>query len=391
DGLNLEYTFQIDYVHPFSDKVKLETGVKSVLRRIDSDYRTLVKANDGAEFEPVPLLTDLFFYDQDVFAGYVSFNLKLGDKWGLIAGTRYEHTDIRGEYQSELPNFKQNYDNWLPSIILNRKLSQFSNLKLSYNQRIQRPSLFFINPFTAINDPNNIQLGNPFLDPERVDQYEIAYNTFIKGIVINGAIFYRRTSDLIESFLTLADDGVTSETTYLNIGRSNNIGFNFFTSATIFKKLTLRGNFSLFRYDGTGSVDGNELERVAYQWNGFANGSLKLSETLRIDAFGFFRGNRQTLQGFNPAFGIFSLGLNKEFSKRTTMGIRIVEPFAENKPFESELIGTNFRQETFFDIPFRSFGISISHKFGQIDFRQQNRRSRVKNDDQKGGDNNTNF
>lgn len=391
DGLNLEYTLQLDYVHPFSDKLKMETGLKSVIRRIDSDYRTLVKEDDQGSFQPNPQLTDLFFYDQDVYAGYLSFNIGLGEKWGLVAGTRYELTDIRGDFRSETPAFANDYANLLPSIILSRKLSQFSNLKGSYTQRIQRPSLFFINPFTAISDPNNIQIGNPLLEPERVTQYELAYNTFIKGIVLNGSVYLRQTNDIIESFLQVADDGIASETSFLNIGSANNYGANFFTSATLFKNLTLRGSINYNRYEGSGSVGGERLQRSASIWSGNFNISLKLGKNMRIDAFNFFRGRNQTLQGNTPAFGIFSLGANWEVNKRTSFGIRTVEPFVEDKIFASELAGPNFFQASRFAIPFRSIGLSFSHKFGQIDFRQQNRRSRVRNDDQKDGGGNNNF
>lgn len=385
DGLNLEYTAQVDFVEPFSDKVKMETGLKAVIRRIDSDYRTQIKENDGAEFQLSPQLTDLFFYDQDVYAGFLSFNLELGEKWGLVAGTRYEYTDIRGEFRSENPSFANDYANLLPSIILSRKLSMFSSIKASYVQRIQRPSIFFINPFTAITDPNNIQIGNPVLAPERVEQYELAYNNYIKGVVISASVFYRRTSDIIESFLNVGDEGIVSETTFLNIGRANNYGVNTFTSATFFKKLKLRLGINYIRYDGTGFVGNQQLSRTANIWSGNMGGSYDISKKIQLDGFGFFQGLRQTLQGFNPAFNLFGVGASYVVSERTKLGIRIIEPFSENKSFPSELSGATFRQQSDFSIPFRSFGISLSHKFGQIDFKEQNRRSRVKNDDQKDG------
>jgi ferric enterobactin receptor len=383
DGLNLEYTAQLDYVHPFSSKVKMETGVKAVIRRIDSDYFTEVKEDDTQQFVTAPLLTDFFQYDQDVLAAFLSFNLNLTDKWGVVAGTRFERTLIGGEFRSENPSFSNQYNNLLPSIIVNRKLSTFSSIKASYNQRIQRPSLAFINPFTTITDPNTLQIGNPDLDPELVEQYELAYNTYIKGVVINGSVYFRQTSGLIESFLQLNDDGLSSTTTFLNIGSSDVVGVNFFTSFTLAKILTLRLGANYGRYNGRGFANGEELQRSADIASGNVNGSLKLSDKLRIDAFGFFRARRQTLQGANPAFGIFGIGGNYELSDRTTLGIRIIEPFAENKPFVSNLRGENFEQESAFFIPFRSFGINFSHKFGQIDFRSQNRRSKVRNNDQK--------
>ncbi|MFT6000449.1 MAG: ferric enterobactin receptor [Neolewinella sp.] len=391
EGLNLEYTGQVDYVHPFSKKVKMETGVKAVLRRIDSDYFTQVKETDEAEFVSDSRLTDLFLYDQDVYAGYVSFNVSLGDKWGLIAGTRYEVTEIGGDFRSENPSFNNSYQNLLPSIILNRKLSQFSNIKASYNQRIQRPSLFFINPFTSISDPNTLTIGNPSLEPERVRQYEVAYNTYIKGVVLNGAVYLRQTNDLIENFLELSDDGIASTTSYLNIGSSDTYGANIFTSFTVWKKLNLRGSFNYGRYNGTGFAGGEALTRSADVISGNVGGSFTFSKKVRLDLFSFFRNRNQSLQGATASFSIISVGANWNVSERTTLGIRVIEPWNEDKFFISEISGPNFNQLSSFSIPFRSVGLNLSYKFGEIDFKSQNRRSRVKNDDQKSGEGGGNF
>jgi len=391
DGLNLEYTGQIDYVHPVNDKLKIETGLKAVLRRIDSDYFTQVKENDGAQFETDPRLTDLFQYDQDVAAAYLSTNIGLGDKWGVQVGARYERTTIGGEFRSENPEFKNEYNNFLPSLIVNRKLSAFSNLKGSYTRRIQRPSLQFINPFTTLADPNSLQIGNPDLEPELVDQYEVAYNTYIKGVVINASVYLRRTSDLIEPFLQLDDNGITSTTSFLNIGESDTYGTNVFTTFKLWKKLQLRLNVNYGRYNGSGLVNGERLERSANLLSGNGGGSYSLNDKISFDFFAFGTAARQNLQGRNPAFSLFGIGGKYQFSKRTSLGFRIIEPFAANKVFESDLEGASFRQVSSFSVPFRSVGISFSHKFGQIDFKAQNRRSRVKNDDQKEGSGNQQF
>ncbi|NJO86667.1 MAG: outer membrane beta-barrel protein [Lewinella sp.] len=85
DGLNLEYTAQLDYVQPLGENGnKIETGVKSVLRRIKSDYQTSSKASEASPaFVIEPTLTDLFFYDQDVYAAY-SVSISTSVKMGLV-------------------------------------------------------------------------------------------------------------------------------------------------------------------------------------------------------------------------------------------------------------------------------------------------------------------
>lgn len=389
NGVNNEYTFQIDYVHPWSDKIKMETGVKTVIRQIDSDYETLTQDTEDDPFVAVPLLTDEFLYDQDVYAAYLSFTTKLGENYGLVAGARYERTIIGGEYQerADAP-FSQEYDNILPSIILSRTFKNFSTLKASYNRRIQRPSLFFINPFTQAGDPNNLTFGNPTLDPEVVDQYEVSYGAFVKGISLNLALYYRQTTDVIEGFVEIDPVENVSTTSYLNIGINNSIGANLFTSVNIKKVGSFRLGFNVFTYDAESTVEDIDLTRNAVVWSGNAGANINLPRDWKYDLFAFARSPNQTLQGENASFWLYGMGLRKEFNKRFSLGIRAIEPFNRSKSFPSDIVGDGFIQRSNFSIPFRSIGFSIRYNFGQLDFKgnRRGRGTKIKNDDQKDGD-----
>lgn len=382
DGLNLEYTLQTDYIHPFNELIKLETGAKAVIRVIDSDYELKRFDQTSQTYVPVSGASNIFYYDQDVYAGYASLHIKIGKKNGLVAGARYEHTSLGGEFDREFPGFSNAYDNILPSIILSRTLKGFSNVRLSYSQRIQRPSLRYINPYTENSDPNNITVGNPSLEPELVEQYELSYNTFVKGIGLFFSSYYRRTTDIIESYLEIDDDQTTSTTTFLNIGKDRSVGVNLFASATLFKIWVLRGGFNIFTYNVESTAEGIDLSNEAVLWNGNLNSTINLKKDWKIELFGFFRSNQQTLQGYSPSFSMFSAGVRKEFSKQFSVGIRIIEPFQENKPFPSELRGENFFQRSEALVPFRSFGISLNYSFGKLNFNNP-RNSRIRNDDLK--------
>lgn len=385
DGNNQENTIQIDYTHPISKKFKVETGAKSVLRAVNSQFSYDEFNTNTNQYETDNARTDDFDYDQDVIAGYLSSNVKFGEKWGLVAGARYETTRIAGRFANQETTFENDYGNLLPSVILSYKLGKASTTKASYTRRIQRPSLRFINPFVQIANNRDISQGNPELDPELTDQYELSFNTFVKRISINASVYFRQTTGIIESILNVNDEGV-SVTTFQNVGTGNSIGFNFFSSATLFKIWTLRGGFNLFTYDATGTINGQELSREALLFNGNINSSIKVSDSWTIDMFGFYRAPRQTLQGFNPSFTIFSMGIQKKIWKdRGALGIRIVEPFFEFKEFASELRGENYFQSSEFNIPFRSFGINFSYKFGKLDFKQRRRSSKIRNTDLKEG------
>lgn len=391
DGDNAENTIQIDYVHPFGDKFKLETGIKTILRDVKSDFSfdTLNIANNI--YQRDASRTDIFDYTQDVYSGYVSTTFKFGPNYGLIAGMRFEDTEITGDLEQQNSTFENSYNNWLPSVILSRKVGKSTTLKAAYSRRIQRPSLRVINPYIQLNNNRSQSFGNPELDPEITDQYELSYGTYVKAFSINASLFYKQTTRIIESFLTIDNEGFAT-TTFRNIGTNDSYGVNLFTSVTIAKNITVRGGLNVYTYNGQGTVNGQLLEREAVIWDGNMSANIKLKRDWIVDMFGFYRAPQQTLQGTNPTFSLMVMGARKEINEKVSLGIRIVEPFFPNKNFGGELKGENFIQTTDTNIPFRSFALNLRYKFGKLDFKQRNRRSKIRNDDQAGDDDsNQNF
>ncbi|MEO1451950.1 MAG: outer membrane beta-barrel family protein, partial [Bacteroidota bacterium] len=360
-------------------------GVKTIIRRIISQSAYEAFDTLANDYLLDPTRSNDFTYDQDVFAGYASFNVNLGKKYSFVAGARYEWTEIAGESVGENDAFSFNYGNLLPSIILSRKLKQFSTLKLSFNQRIRRPSLFFINPFVNAADSRNITVGNPELNPELTDQVELGYTTILKGVTLNAAVFFRQTRDVIEQIFTVDEFG-RSVGTYLNVGTNQSIGLDVFSSWTIKKIWTLRGGFNLYTYDATGVINGKQVSNTGFLYRINANSSLQLKYGLRLEAFGFFNSPRITLQGTRQAFSIYNFGIKKSlWKKKGSIGATVTQPFSRFQNFGSELNGIDFYQSTDFLFPFRSFGVNFSYRFGKQTFKRR-RRSKVRNDDQKAGE-----
>jgi len=386
DGNNIETTLQLDYVHPFTPSIKLETGAKGVMRKIDSDFSYFDNLSDAFD----PNRTDVFHYDQDVYAGYASFNLKLGKNYGLVAGARYEYTRIAGNFEIDGNPFENDYENVLPSIIFSRTLKNFQAIKASYTRRIQRPSLRYVNPFTDVNDRFSVTTGNPELLPELTDQFELTYSGFVKGVVINTSVFYRLTTDIIEGFTLLDTITEVSTTAFQNIGKNNSIGLNVFLSATIKKFWTLRANFNVYTYDAESTTPGLTLSNNAILYGGNINSTFAFKKGWKVELFGFFRANEQSLQGSNTSFSMFNMGVMKDFGKKLSVGVRVVEPLFRDKEFINELQGDGFSQRTVSTIAFRSYGISVNYRFGKLDFKEPAQRRRgVKNDDLKSeGENN---
>ncbi|MBK8632222.1 MAG: TonB-dependent receptor [Saprospiraceae bacterium] len=380
DGDNYEYTIQTDYVLPMAKGSKLEFGGKSVLRDIKSDFYNESFQNGG--FIKNAESTNIFDYNQNVYAGYLSYSFIVNKKNNFIVGGRYEHTTIEGAYRfGEQNPFANDYGNFLPSITYSRSLPKFRSFKLNYSQRIQRPSLQFINPFNNNADQLNLQIGNPALNPELVQQLEASYNATFLGFTTFSSVYYKYTKNIIESVLKQNEFGATVGT-YDNVGTNNSIGFNTFVSKTI-SKFTMRGGGNIYTYQSQGVVNNQQLSRNTYMYNLFLSGDFSFTGTLKMDFFGFFRSPQRTLQGDNPSFSLYGLGFRKEW-KNTSLGLRVIEPTSADKVFATNIKGNGFTQDSKFSIPFRSLGINFRYKFGKVDFRE--RQSKILNSDLKTGD-----
>jgi outer membrane receptor protein involved in Fe transport len=393
DAINKESTFQLDYTHPFK-KVVWETGVKAIIRDITNDSGVDSADLLGGNRIPVDGRNFIYDYNQDVFSAYTTFGFTLAKKYGVKIGGRYEFTDINGfaTGTAAFTPFTNDYGNFVPSFVVSRTFKNFQTVKFSYNKRLQRPSVFFLNPFLNSADFYNQSQGNPLLGPELADNFEINYSTFVKTTIINASIYYRATTDIIESIITNREvDGENiSFTTYDNVGKNNSVGFNFFGSVNPTKKLTLRGNFNIYTYDinlSAASANISAIEDKVYLiYNGFLSATYTMPKGLTFETFLIANSPRRTFQGRNPSFNMWSLGLKKElFNKKGSIGLNMIDPFNNRKNFESEIRNPAFIQSNNFSIPFRSVGVNFSWRFGSLKV-NQNPKKGVKNDDLKQGE-----
>lgn len=395
---NDEYTAQLDYSLPLSAAWKLEAGAKAIFRDINSpsDFYT---STNGAEFSYNTLMSNVYDYHQDVYAGYGVLSWQINKTLGMQFGGRYERTNINGSAQNQssgIAPVDNSYDNFIPSFSVSKNLSQTSSLRLSYSKRIQRPSLQVLNPFRDVSNDQFQRQGNPLLSPEVSQTVELNYSKmFSPGSMINTSVYYRHTADIIESFATpdIYDGKPVTLTTFSNTGSNNSIGASIYGSVTMFKILTMRGNFDTYTYrpNVTGSLADVAAESKTYlMYKGFISGSVTLPGNFVTETFMILNSPRRTFQGKNPAFNMWVISFNKKFLKdKAKIGINIVDPFNERKNFNSSINTGSLVQQSNVSIPFRSFGLNFSYSFGKVNFNKAPKKKRgINNDDLKSGDEN---
>ena len=179
EAFNSEYTLQGDLIEPLNKTTRLETGIKTILRKAHSDFESQVKFDKADPYHIDPANSNRFSYDQNVYSGYVSLNKTFKAVTARI-GLRVEHTSVDGDFISTGTVVQQEYTSFIPNILLSRAFSKSMNSNLTYGVRLGRPSINSLNPFVNNSDSLVRSYGNPDLGPQYI--HNIAWQIrFFKG------------------------------------------------------------------------------------------------------------------------------------------------------------------------------------------------------------------
>ena len=382
-GKDRETNISVDYAHPISKNFTLETGAKLDFNHINNNIIT--DTLQGGVFVPNANQTYGFIYDRKIYAYYLSASASIFHNFlDVKAGLRDEYTTTKADFEgTNIPN----YNILVPSLVLSHKLGGGQSVKISYTRRVQRPDYGDLNPFLNISDPHNISTGNPALKPERGDNFELGYNkSFDKGANINIAAFYRRNTNDIQQFTTfyseLEINGITYNDVSLsqqyNLGSQIRKGINIYASVPVTDKFSLRSNM-LFSQRTSNNPGSASVTGFAYRIN--MNAQYSFGHDLSAEFFANYRSSQKDIQGTNPKFVFYNFAVRKMIlNKKFSFGLTASNPFANFVGQRSTTFGSNFSQVNIRQVPVRSFGISLSYKFGKLDFKKENK-EKEKDDD----------
>ncbi|WP_207428170.1 outer membrane beta-barrel protein [Pedobacter sp. SYSU D00535] len=374
-----EQTIQLDYLHPVK-KVNAEAGLKLILRNNFSDYEYGIY-NDENDFVVNEAMSNNFDYRQNVYSFYNSYQLKLKD-WGVKAGLRLERTLVDADFVSSKSFFKTDYNNLIPSVSLQRKFKNNSSINLGYTQRIQRPSIWQLNPFEAQFNENFTQRGNTQLKPVLNHSFELSYSIFKKAS-INSGLSYSFANNTIQYVNRL--DGKVSRATFENIGENKDFGFNLSTNQQI-KSFNFNVNGRLSYVFMEGVIDGALLKNDGMQGNIYGYAGYKFKNDWRAGLNGGFYSAWITLQGQSNPYYYTSASLSKELlNKKLTLSGSVSNPFQKFRTWRNETYGTLFTQSELFQNYYRSFKFSVNYKFGQLKDQIKKGKRGINNDDVSGG------
>ena len=369
-----DHTFQIDYTMPIATGQTLSFGTKLQLRDATSDAKYYKKGI----YDPTSSMD--YEYTNTILAGYGEYAGNFG-KIGAKAGLRYEQTWQNVEYHlGNGDDFKKNYGSLVPSASLQYTIGQGCNLGLTYNMRISRPGITYLNPYVDKTNPTTRTYGNTDLDVEKNHNLALVYNMFTPKLMLNLNLHHNFTDNAIEQY-SFYDAQNLLNTTYGNIVRRHQTGLNGYVNWLAAKNTRLFLNGALNYTD----LRSNTLSQSNSGWS--ANAMIGLQQTLpadfKLSVYAMTSTKNYTLQGWSGGFNLITANISKSLLK-DKLNLSLMGMMGLNKGgninIESHSQGKDFTSHTLTKVPLYGFTFTVSYTFGNSKRQAQQHTSRIQND-----------
>jgi iron complex outermembrane receptor protein len=311
------YLLQSDLTYRLTEKIRLETGIKSTFQEYQSaaDYYL----RQQGELLPDIRRTNAFRYDESINAAYLQSSATLPGNLLLKAGTRLEHTYMRG--RQTIPadtSFVINRMDWFPYVYLSRPVMKINDFELRafliYRRTINRPDYDNLNPYVRIVDEFLYETGNPGLKPQFTDNIEanISYNDrpiFAVGQQLTRDLFANvvyQDSQQPEVAVRTQDNVGTNKETYFRLLAAIPPGGKYF--------FVLGTQYNLNEYQGL--YENQPLSFIRGSWRFFTFHSLTLFKQTKLTMNGFLMLKGQQNFYELDTFGQLNFGINQTLLKK---------------------------------------------------------------------------
>ena len=368
-----EHTLQADFTTPLSSLHKLSYGVKFAARLSDSDAKYYLHDvyNEAMSMD--------YSHNSSIGAAYAEYDGHFGNV-GLKAGLRYEHTWQSIEYRlGTTSDFSTNYGNMVPSASLSYSFSPTTNLGLTYNMRIARPGISYLNPYVDRSNPTALTYGNSDLDVEKSHNIGLVFNMYTPKLMLNAKLTQSFCDNGIEQYSFYKDNLLN--TTYGNVGSRSLTSLNLYASWMPLK------NTRLFMNGGVSYLDLHsdalDASNNGWQYNFMGGIQQTLPAQLKLSLFAITSSKSYTLQGWSSGFNILTGSLTRSFlDDKLNIGVQGTLGLSGggNIKMETYSRAADFTNHMNINVPISSVSLTVSYTFGNTKKQMKQFQSRVQSD-----------
>lgn len=325
DEYENQYLLQLDYVKPFAAKGKIESGIRTSFREMENDY-LVQEQNETGDFETIDGLDNIFLYNENILAAYGIVGNESG-KWSYQGGIRAEYTDVETILVETNESNPRSYTNFFPSAHLTYNLTTENAFQLSYSRRVRRPVYNDLSPYVTFSDQRNFFSGNPDLDPEFTDAFELGHINYFERGTLFSTVYFRNTVDKIERIRQVNDDGFSVTAPY-NLTGEKSFGVEFSGDYRVNEwwKLDFNANFFHARIDAS-NIGQTEL-RKTYSWLFRQTSRFTFGEGWDVQVRANYEARQKTAQGVRKGIFFMDLSASKRILEdRGTLVLNVTDVF----------------------------------------------------------------
>ena len=269
-------------------------GVGAKFSRISTDNSFLVFDEINGENVRIENQSNLFDYDENVYAGYFNYSRPIGKFLNFSGGLRAEQTKAEGVLTTFVTDLQEppvnlDYINWFPSAGLTWQINPANSLALNYGRRINRPNYNVLNPFNNQLSQLSFEKGNPFLRPEIVNNIELGYTLKYR---YNFKVGYSKTTDQITRLIGPDEvDPRASFITWANLAEQEVYSFNISAPIQVVDSWNAYVNFSGSRIDNQADYgEGAVVDVQVFTYSIYQQHTFNLPGDIRAELSGYFAG-----------------------------------------------------------------------------------------------------
>ena len=370
DNLKRERSWLIatDYVHPFGEKVKLETGLRTTLRRIDNDY--LVTQQDStSDYIALPDFDNNFIFEENVYAAYLMASAKL-KRFALQGGIRGEFTDLTTTLVKENIVNNRQYFNLFPSAHVSYEINKGNTLQLSYSLRISRPNFRNLLPFMGLADNRNIRSGNPDLNPEFTHSFELGHlKNFGKGTLLSN-VYYRYRTGVVQNIARADSSGIITSLP-INMATQHAVGLELNFSYELYRWWRLTANVNSYYALTAGAYEGVSYDAEALTATARLTTRFTIAKKLDIQSSFMYNAPEATPQGTTLSMYAWDAGLSMDVLKGNGTIVFSARDILNSRRRRWEVDQPDLQSTSDFQWRQRQLTLSLTYRLNQKKTRQK--------------------
>ena len=301
----------LDYVNPLSETVKLEVGAETRIQKITNNFDETI-SEPSESYNRVG--NSNFVFTRNIHSFYTNIG-KQWKKWSVQAGVRLEQYEIDGDFEnvvsSTTPSENINDQSTIeddifaiyPSLFFNYKASDKDSFNFNFSRRVDRPSIGQISPIREWTTPLVESRGNPALEPQFTNSFEVNYTRTTKIGSVTAGVFYRQINDEIGRVIYKNPDNVNQDIiSYDNFDDNNTVGTEISANLKLATWWSVNASSDAYFRTVKGTVQNantqaqERAEADVVAFNIRMNHNFVATKKLRFNLFAMYRGRDLGLQ-----------------------------------------------------------------------------------------------